>query len=209
VVVGRDEEIDIWEDGTPEDYEEWYSSGMVHYEEGEWVKAYNCFKNAEVVALEKASEICKSFGRIESAEIYRRRVKKAELQELKLATPETTLMRDFFIITGIIALITFILIFVFWPTLVAILFLILFLIDLLIFLLLIPYVVVKHATSRKKPVSEFSFKIRLVELQLEKASQQGTTGTELLQVEKLKQKRARLAQQMARRAYTDSQIHDR
>jgi hypothetical protein len=58
-------------------------------------------------------------------------------------------------------------------------------------------------------VSEFSFKIRLVELQLEKARQQGTTGTELLQVEKLKQKRARLAQQMARRAYTDSLIHVR
>jgi len=204
VAGAQNGEVGTYMQGTSEDYDAWYMSGMAHYEEGEWRKAYDCFKQAEVRALENASEICKSMDKFESAELYLRRAQKAEQREIRLATPGTKIMRDFFVITGSFALITFILIFVFWPTWAAIFFLILFLIDFLIFVMLLPFVLVKHATSRKKPVSAILFKISLVERQLEEASRRGATKVEQLQIEKLKQKRAKLAQEMVRREYTDS-----
>ncbi len=204
----RIEELEQQVKMNPEDEDNWYELGMAYDEEQEWVKAYEALRTAETAVLNRIGERFKSNGDTESASIYFRRAQKVEAKMLTLAPEGTHWLQNFLIITGVIALITFLMVLILWPTTGALIILIVLLLDFLVFLLLLPIAIAKHITQRKRNPEEFLMKLRFIESQIIAFTNNQTLPemAKFIQVEKLKQRRARVAQELMRRKYFESMV---
>ncbi len=194
------------QEGAPTDYETWFNSGLTHHERGEWIKAHNCFKQAEITILNEIGDYFKNNGRIETANEYFKRVRKASNRELRLAPPGSNWLTNFLVITGMIAILCVIFMIGLWPGFGAILFLIVLLFDLLLFIILLPLALAKHFTRRKKSISKFHLELGRIDNQIA-----GLTNASQLaefqrwfQIGKLKVKRARIAMEIVRYDYSAS-----
>ncbi|MHA1265683.1 MAG: hypothetical protein ACTSRS_10675 [Candidatus Helarchaeota archaeon] len=197
---------------TPSEYEMWYEQGLTYYNQNLWKKAYWSFQQAETVIYKNLVEIFTKQNRKDSAHEYLRRVQKVANRPFRLAPSGSHWIRNFFGTTGIIALICgfLILISFYIPSspYIFIISLIVLLFDLCVVLILFPLALVKGITRRKKSWGELNFKINYVQKQITAAQNNPTLAgfKKFLQIEKLKAKRARLACEMARYAYTESVI---
>ena len=197
------------QEGAPTDYETWYNSGLTHHERGEWMKAHNCFKQAEITILNEIGDYFKNNERIETANEYFKRARKASNKLLKLAPPGSNWLTNFLAITGMIAVVCAILTIMFWPGIpgwAALLPLIILLFDLLVFIILLPLAIVKHVTNRRKSLLKFHSELDRIENKITNLinAVNLTEFQKWFQIGKLKVKRARMAMEIARYEYSAS-----
>jgi len=185
-----------------------FEQGMRHYQAKEWEKAYDCFQTVEMTILNGIGEKLKDVGRIESAGIYFHRAEKVKLRGFKLAPEKSYFLRYFLIITGVIAIICTIWSVLLFPTIQFLFLLIALLIDLMAFLIILPFAIVKWATSRRTTSADMLQKIALIENAINQPANNPAV-TELqgfLKRENLRRKRAQLAQKLVQYEYTDAQL---
>ncbi len=185
-----------------------YEQGMSHYQAKEWEKAYECFQTAEMNILNGIGEALKGLGRIESAEQYFHRAQKVKRRNFRLAPEKSYFLWYLVIITGVIAMICAILSFFLFPS-IQYLFMLLFLVmDLLVFMIILPFAIVKWATSRRGTSAGFLQKITLIENEInQQATSQGLSELQgFLRRENLKRRRAQFAQKLVQYEYTDAQL---
>ena len=192
------------EEGTSGDYESRFNSGLKHHENGEWMQAYECFKEAEAIILNEIGIYFKNNGRYETANQYFKRAQKAANRIFKLAPPGSNWLKNLLIIIGIIAIPCVIWLIVSWPGIYFLIGLIFLLLDLLVFLILFPIALVKHVTQRRKSLSDFHSQLRRVENQITALENipDLTEFQKFYQIGKLKVKRARMAGAIVRYEYS-------
>jgi tetratricopeptide (TPR) repeat protein len=199
-------ELEARVQANPDDGEAWYQLGVAYYGEANWMKAYECFANAEIASINSIGDRYKAAGNVEAAQLHYRRAQKIQEKSLKLASEGSDYLKYLSIITGSIAVITLIPVVLLWPSITALIFLLAFLIDFIIFWFLFPFALARYITRKRHETKEFLFKIEIFEKQMQQAAE----NTELdavvkfVTIEKLKQKRARAMQQATEREYTDS-----
>lgn len=200
--------VDGIEMGPPrsdEEYEVWYDRGLSNYRRSEWSEAYECFQQAEILVLNKIGLYLKARNNLEAATEYFKQAQKVKRRPFRLAPPGTHWIRNFFVITGLIAAISGIASFLLFPAIQAVIPLLIFLFDLIVILILFPIAIMKGVTRRKKSWGELEYKADMIEKQIQVAQNNAnlTDFQRFIQVEKLRAKRARLAAEMVRYAYTD------
>ena len=93
------------ENQSSEEYEAWYEQGLTHYNRQEWKEAYESFQQAEITLLNELGAFLKAENRPEAASEYFKSARRATNRTLRLAPPGSHWIRNFFGITGVIALI--------------------------------------------------------------------------------------------------------
>ena len=185
-----------------------FEQGMRHYQAKEWEKAYDCFQTVEMTILNGIGEKLKDVGRIESAEQYFHRVEKVKRRSFRLAPEKSYFLRYLLIITGVIAIICTIGSVLLFPTIQFLFILMALLFDLIAFIIILPFAIVKWATSRRETSADMLQKIALIENEINQPANNPAL-TELqgfLKKENLKRKRAQLAQKLVQYEYTDAQF---
>ena len=202
----RIDELEREVETNPDDSDAWYELGMAYHKEKEWMRAYECFQNAEVAVYNKMGDKYKSLGSVEASQAAYRKAQKIDIKPFTLAPAGSQWLRNFLLITGIIAIILAIPVIALWFSLASLLFLIFLLFDFLVFTILLPIAIVKHIGSRKKSPKEFLFKIQIFTKQIDAITNNPelTEGMKFIQIERIKQKRARAAQEAVRWEYTES-----
>ncbi len=199
------EELKAKTELNPSDSEAWYGLGMAYYDKMEWMKALECFKTAEITILNRIGEKHKNMGDVEASFVYFIRAQNVHKRPFKLAPGGSNWLQNLLIVMGTIALIN--IPFVFILPIPLFLFPILILLcDLLIFIILLPIAIVKSISSKKRETSQFLSKLKAIEAQIEAIHEAPglSEGVKFIQLENLKQKRAKMAQGLVQRAYTES-----
>lgn len=185
-----------------------YEQGMRLYQAKEWEKAFDCFQTVEMNILNGIGEELKRLGSIESAGIYFHRAEKVKLRGFRLAPEKSHFLRYLLIITGVIAIICAIWSPLVFPTIQFLFLLLALLFDLLAFMIILPFAIVKWATSRRATSADLLQKIALVEAQINQPvnTPNLTELQRFLKRENLKRKRAQIAQKLVQYEYTDTQL---
>jgi hypothetical protein len=190
------------------DNERLYEQGMTYYRDKAWMKAFDCFQKVETNIVNNIGEKLKEAGLMEAAKEYFKKVRKAENRIFSPTPPGSYFLRYLLIIVGIIALVCAICSFALFPSISFLFPILILLFDLLALLFILPFAVVKWATSRKRNPGVVLQQIHLIEDQMNQlaASQVPSNLQEFLKVEKLKLKRAQWAQVLARSGYTETEL---
>ncbi len=199
-------ELEARAQANPDDGEAWYKLGMAYYEEENWMKAYDCFTNAEIASINSIGDRYKTAGDAETAQVYYRRAQKIQAKPLRLAPEGSDYLKYLSITTGIIAVVTLIPGLLLWISIPALILILISLIDFLVFMFLFPFALVRYITRKRHETKEFLFKIEIFEKQMQQAAESAELDevVKFVTIEKLKQKRARAMQQATEREYTDS-----